>query len=153
MSINYIAINKSNYFVKEFYKGESINFQNITDEKISLLKKKSLTYNEIYKNTKGSKLEKYIKIMEMHKLSKIHGLFNDDTEKLICFMFSIDPDFEIIKIVNEFNKVSEVKMEIINKFGVFDINMIRLQKYYINHFLPKEEKEKLDEEIEKRIWK
>ena len=50
------ALRKCNFVVKAFYGKNSINFKNITNEKIELLKQKSLHFNNFFNQNKGSKL-------------------------------------------------------------------------------------------------
>lgn len=68
-------------------------------------------------------------------------------------MFCIDPEFEAFMIFNECNTTKEIRTKLELKFGIPDINLAKIEKEFIKNFLKEEEKEKIDEEINKRIWK
>ena len=72
---------------------------------------------------------------------------------MILFIFSVDPTFEAIKIYGESNHVSEIKEKMINYFGIYDKNLIVIEKIFMKRFFSKEEKKNLEEEIQKRVFK
>lgn len=88
---------------------------------------------------------------KIKKLQKCNSI--NDTEKYILFMFSIDPNFEAIKILGQYNKLSEIKLAMILNFGIYDKNLFTIEKFYIKHFFSEKEKEDINNEIQKRAFK
>lgn len=131
----------------KFYKDiDNINFDDLNKDKII----------ELY-NMKDSLLEKmsnYKIINYINKIKKLEksNIFNN-TEKFILFMFSVDPNFEAIKILGEYNKLNEIKLAMILNFGIYDKNLFTIEKFYIKHFFSEKEKEDINNEIEKRAFK
>ena len=136
-----------NNIIINFYKDiDNLNFNYLSKERII----------ELY-NIKDSLLEKMSNYKIINYINKIKRLeksniFNN-TEKFILFMFSIDPNFEAIKILGEYNKLNEIKLAMILNFGIYDKNLFTIEKFYIKHFFSEKEKEDINNEIEKRAFK
>lgn len=132
------------------------NFKNINNEIIENIKQNSKELNNFFSFNNGLfKTNKYLKIMNRIKTCpKNFNISNDDWAQIyLLFMFSIDPKFEITKIYGSCNTTKEIKFEIEKEFGVFDKNIIKLEKFFIKHFLSNSDKEKMDEEISQRSFK
>ena len=136
-----------NNIIINFYKNiDNLNFNELSENKIIEL------YNikdTLIEKTSNYKIINYIN--KIKKLSK-NNKFNE-TEKFILFMFSVDPNFEAIKILGEYNKLNEIKLAMILNFGIYDKNLFTIEKFYIKHFFSEKEKEDINNEIEKRAFK
>ena len=130
-----------------FYKNiHNINFDDLSEKRII----------ELY-NMKDHLLEKnsnYKIINYINKIKKLNknNIYNK-TEKFILFMFSVDPNFEAIKILGEYNKLNDIKLAITLKFGIYDKNLFTIEKFYIKYFFSEKEKIEINDEIEKRAFK
>ena len=136
-----------NNIIINFYKNiDNLNFNELSENKIIEL------YNikdTLIEKTSNYKIINYIN--KIKKLSK-NNKFNE-TEKFILFMFSVDPNFEAVKILGEYNKFNEIKIAMIINFGIYDKNLFTIEKFYIKHFFSEKEKEDINNEIEKRAFK
>lgn len=136
-----------------FYKNfKKTKFNNLEDKKILELKEIAPNLLEEEAVT-SSNLVNYVK--KMRRLNKIPEKYNinNDAEKYILFMFSVDPTFEAIKIYGETNHITEAKRKMCNFFGVYDSKLIKIEKEFIKLFLSEKEKQEINEEIEKRVFK
>lgn len=139
----------------EYCNNIMINFyKNIDNLNINELSKEKLTelYNikdNLLQNISNHKIINYI-----NKIKKIqkNNRFNE-TEKFILFMFSVDPNFEAIKILGEYNRLNKIKLAMIMNFGIYDKNLFIIEKFYIKHFFSEKEKEDINNEIEKRAFR
>lgn len=133
--------------IASFYKNfNTKDFKNINASKLLELKKKSKGLNEYYtKDNFYNKKSKYIRLMNKFKTNpKGYGITND-LEKYILFMYSVDPKFKATYMYASVNKIQEVRMDMVKEFGVFDPNLVQIEKYYILNILgPKKKKEILD---------
>ena len=127
-----------------FYKNFSkTKFNTLDDRKI--LELKSIAPNLLEEEAvTNSNLVNYVK--KMRRLNK-------RPEKYILFMFSVDPTFEALKIYGETNHITEAKRKMCNFFGVYDSKLIKIEKEFIKLFLSEKEKQEINEEIEKRVFK
>ena len=136
-----------NNIIINFYKNiDNLNFNELSENKIIEL------YNikdTLIEKTSNYKIINYIN--KIKKLSK-NNKFNE-TEKFILFMFSVDPNFEAVKILGEYNKFNEIKLAMIINFGIYDKNLFTIEKFYIKHFFSEKEKNDINNEIEKRAFK
>ena len=97
--------------------------------------------------------KKYIKTARhIGRNPEIYGV-NGYEQIYFLFMFSVDPTFEALKIYAESNKIDEIKIKFFNRFGLFDKNLVLLEKFYIKNFALKKQKQEISEEITKRIFK
>ena len=147
MKISKEYLEYCNNIMINFYKNiDNLIFHDLNEERIV----------ELY-NVKDSLLEKksnYKIINYMNKIKKLQKCNNlNETEKYILFMFSIDPNFEAIKILGEYNKLNEIKLAMILNFGIYDKNLFTIEKFYIKYFFSEKEKEDINNEIEKRAFK
>jgi hypothetical protein len=142
----------ANGIAKEFYKNfNSFNLKNIGDKKILelksiapyLLNEEAITSNKFVNYIKSMK-----KLIKENKYKKY-----TDNEKYLLFMFSVDPTLEVLKIYGECDKVDQTKLKMGAFLGVYDSKLIKIEKEFIKKFLSKEELNKLNEEIEKRVFK
>ena len=74
-------------------------------------------------------------------------------EKLLLFMFSIDPNFEIAIIFGSEDRIYTAKEKIKEKFGIYDINLIKVEKLVIKNFLSEQKRNEINEEIDRRAFK
>lgn len=156
--MTYINIFSYNYVTEmsSFYKSfNKLNVPDIELEKLSKLKNDSQEVNYIYEGnfSNYSRGNRYIKTMNKLKTNPKKYDLTNSTEMLLMLMFCVDPNLEAIKIYNEFNKTDEIRFAMKKYFGVYDPNLIRIEKWYINNLLDKESKTEIEEEIQKRIYK
>ena len=128
-----------------------IDFETLTNDKILKLKELAPNLLEEEFVTK-SKFVNYIK--KMKRLNRTPEKYNitNDAEKYVLFMFSVDPTFEAIKIYEECNHIADTIEKMKSYFGIYDNNLIKIEKNFIKYFLSQEEKYKFNEEINKRIF-
>jgi len=142
--------------LESFYKSlGTLNFKNVTAEKILELKTYAAKFNEFLNNKSITypKSLRYVKIANTIKTNpKGYGSTNKN-ETALLFMFSVDPNFEAFIIFEECNKISEAKNKMRNYFNLYDANLIKLESYYIKFFLGEESKQKINEEIDRRVYK
>lgn len=142
------SINMAKIFYKDINESD---FQNITDDRILFLKK--LAPNLLEKEfTSSNKFINYIK--KMKRLVNDPQKYNieNQVEKYILFMFSVDPSFEAIKIYGESNHIEEVKEKMKKYFGIYDTKLINIENYFIKHLLKEEKIKEINEEIERRVF-
>jgi len=142
--------------VNDFYKNiKNTNFAELNKEKLKELKYNSTILYKLLKNPKlpTNKTGKYIKIMNSIKTNPKGFGATNEAEKFIFFMFCIDPSFEAAKIAGECNTIQELKEKMINYFGIFDKRLIKIENLFIKNFLSKKQKTKIQDEIEKRVFK
>ena len=147
MKISKEYLEYCNNIIIHFYEDiDNLNFNDLSEERIV----------ELY-NVKDSLLEKksnYKIINYMNKIKKLQKCNTlNNTEKYILFMFSIDPNFEAVKILGQYNKLNEIKLAMILNFGIYDKNLFTIEKFYIKHFFSEKEKEDINNEIQKRAFK
>ncbi len=141
-------------YVKRFYANRSVSFKGITVERIKELKALApLAGNILNSNKFNTKAENYARLMNNIRLNYRKYGIQSDAEKLILFMFTIDPTFEAAKIAGECNKTDEVEFKMINKFGLYDKNLIKIENFFIKNFLSKKYEKSINDEIERRAFK
>ena len=96
---------------------------------------------------------KYTNIMNHVRMNPKFYDLRSKEEVYFLFMFCVDPEFEAFMIVNEYNTMKEIKEKLLTRFGFPDTNLPKIEKEFIKNFMKKEEREKIKEEIDKRIWK
>ena len=145
--------------ISNFYENSQFNLNDINEEIINNLKEKANKLNDIYKNSKMTKVELYCKKMERiqtapkkeNDFNKIAA--NNYTEKLLLFMFSVDPNLEAFYIYSTCNTLKEIKYEMNKTFGLYDPYLVKIERLFIKYFVNQEEKDKINEEIERRVFK
>ena len=147
-------------FIKHTREVNSIFYKNFSKTKFNkldenkILELKSIAPNLLEEDAiTDSKLINYVK--KMRRLNKRPEKYNinNDAEKYILFMLSVDPTFEALKIYGETNHITEAKRKMCNFFGVYDSKLIKIEKEFIKLFLSEKEKQEINEEIEKRVFK
>ena len=68
-------------------------------------------------------------------------------------MYSVDPNFEATIIYGVENNTKSIKEKLTQKFGIYDPNLIKIEKFVITNFLNQKQKDEINEEIENRIFK
>lgn len=97
-----------------------------------------------------------MKIMEMITTSHGKNLnrkkkfwTSSKSEKFILFMYSVDPNFEALIIyLSEY-----IKGKMKQKFGLYDPNLIKIEKEVLRQLLKTNEQNKINAEAEKRAFK
>ena len=136
-----------------FYKNFSKTKFNILDDR-KILELKSIAPNLLEEEAiTSSKLVNYIKKMRRLNKNPLKYNINNDAEKYILFMLSVDPTFEAMKIYGETNHINETKIKMTSFFGAYDSKLIKIEKEFVKLFLPQKEKDEINEEIEKRVFK
>lgn len=146
-----------------FYENNVIDIKedlnNINEEIINKLKEKSIILNNMCNNPNFTRIEKYCKKIErIETASKTENDFNkistnNSIEKLLLFMFSVDPNLEAFIIYSTCNNVKEIKYEMNKEFGLYDPYLIKVERIFVRYLLNQKDKEKLNEEIGKRVFK
>lgn len=142
--------------MNSFYeKFNEIKCNELTLKKIIEIIKTSKELNTFFNNQNIDlwKIEKYIKIMNNIKTNPKKFNVTNSSEKLLLLMFAVDPEFEAAIIYGECNTTKEIKTKFKNKFGLYDPNLIKIENYFIKHFLSTKQKENIQKEIEKRAFK
>ena len=157
--------------LENFYKKLDLSTFNITEERINELKEQSININKLFNNEKrGTKLNRYITIVEkIHCNNRTNSIYNPSLrtynknsvyyptftydEKYLLLMFSVDPNLEAAIISLSCNKVNEIKTQMVEKFGVFDLKLIRVEQHYIKYMLDSEKRKEIEEEVENRVFK
>jgi len=148
--------------MNSFYNVDKVSFKDINFKKLYDIINRSKYINKIFlnKNFRAYKSERYLKIMEL-----IHTNYREGNpvkneyattslaEKLLLFMFSIDPNFEAAIIYGSEDRTFDAKKQIEEKFGVYDINLIKIEKMVIKNFLSETKRNQIYEEIDKRAFK
>ena len=142
----------SKNIINDFYKDfDSLNIKNIDSK--TILKLKSLTPNLLEKEfITNNNFVNYIKKMKRLLRDEKYKEYTN-TEKYILFMLSVDPNFEAFKIHGECDKINEIKFKMILYFGNYDFNLIKIENEFVKNFFTKEELNKLNNEIDKRVFK
>ena len=158
----------NNYFTPEnkifyaFYKNCKINSNEIANIKIDTIIEKSKELNKLYNCDlfKPIRAQRYIKIMEIIHTNYSGNITTKNKfsttsilEKLLLLIFSVDPEFKAFIIYNSENTKEEIKKQMEYKFGIYDKNLIKIEKFFIQTFFNKEQKNSIQEEIEKRTSK
>lgn len=145
-----------------FYRNCTINNNDISKEKIDQIIEKSKDINMLYnyEHYKPTKLRRYIKIMETIHSNYREGIptkskFSSTsiTEKLLLFMFSVDPDFEAFIIHSSEDTIREIQNKIEYKFGIYDKNLVKIERFFIKYFMSQKKQQDIFEEVDKRAFK
>lgn len=148
--------------IKSFYNVDNVSFKNIDSEKLYDIIRRSNPINRMFlnKDFKACKSERYLKIMELIYTNYREGnpvkneyATTSHAEKFLLFMFSIDPNFEAAIIYGSEDRTFNAKKQIEEKFGVYDINLIKIEKLVIKKILSEAKRNQIYEEIDKRAFK
>jgi len=155
-----MIINTNN--LKAFYNNLDLNKEDISLDKLNSIKERAIQFNNLYNSIyfKRNRAERYIRIMELINSNCsnkyiINSKFytSSNKEKLILFMYSVDPNFEATIIYGVENNTKSIREKITQKFGIYDPNLIKIEKFVITNFLNQKQKDEINEEIENRIFK
>lgn len=142
--------------INAFYQNlKVIEVGKILPEKLEELQETSKNLNRFFTiNHPGfSKIRKYAKIANRIKMNpKIFKAYTALEQRLLL-MYSVDPKLEAILIFEESNRIDQIKNNMIAKFGLYDPNLVKTEKWFIKHFLSEENKNKIQEEIDRRVFK
>ena len=147
---------------KAFYNTDKVNFSQIDNEKLNDILSRAKKINELYLSTgfKPSKAERYIRIMELINCNYRKGTpvkneyaSTSVAEKLLLFMFSVDPEFEAAIIAGSEDRTENIKIMMKENFGIYDINLIKIEKFVIKRFLSESKRNEIYEEIDRRAFK
>lgn len=160
-----------NRTLQSFYKKLDLDSFNISNERIEELKIQAININKFYNNEKmGTKLNRYIKIIEkIQSNNRTNSPYNPNDknrrqsstnyttftyeEKYLLLMFAVDPTLESAIIYLSTNRIDEAKSQMLARFGIFDIKLIRLEQHYIKYMLDTQKRNEINEEAEKRAFK
>ena len=82
-----------------------------------------------------------------------YAVTNTGAEKLLLYILSVDPELEALLIYNTYNTRKEIKEKLIEKFGVYDPNLAKIETQYVKRFLSADKQNKINKEIERRVYK
>lgn len=139
-----------NIDVISFYKNfKKTKFEGILAKKVIELKNISKKLNNNYENNpEYTKKSKYIRVMNKIKTNPKGYKITNDLEKYLLFMFSVDPEYNAIYMYASVNKIQDMKLEMIKKFGIYDPNLILIEKYYIKYILGPKKRKEIENKIE-----
>ncbi len=142
--MHYNYSDKNNYYnsndLKHFYESfHDLKITDINNDSIEIIESFSKELNAFYENKFNgfSKLAKYFKIVNKIKTTRV----GNSTEKLLIFMFSVDPDFKAISIFNEQKDSDSIKTALKSEFGLYDPNLIKIENWYIKNLQNKKTEE------------
>ncbi|MBQ9071858.1 MAG: hypothetical protein IJY25_01715 [Bacilli bacterium] len=160
-----MANNRPIYFdtihsdMNEFYSHlNEANFKGVTQKRLLYLKANSLILNKLLHNehTGLYRNERYTKIMnKLRTRPEEFGINMDNryAETYILFMFAVDPNFEVAIITGECNRIQEIKNKMVEYLGIYDRNLIKIESYYLRTLATEKKRHKINEEIDKRVFK
>lgn len=151
---------------KFFYKDLDVNFMEIDLKKLLELKVKAKKLNNFFKHPDNPEnvVQRYGRIMQMihtsynankNNINELANcaITNTGAEKLLLYMLSIDPELESLIIYNSYNTRQEIKDKMLLKFGIYDPNLAKIETQYVKRFLSSDKQNKINEEIERRVYK
>ena len=136
-----------------FYKGlSSFKLSSISDERIEAIKLLAKMERLNFLTNPRIKLAQTKKILKlMEKLATRPENYNiTENEKYLFYMFAVDPTFEAYIIAATASDASKIKSCMLAKFGLNDVNLIRLERKFVNLKMLSNNREKLEDEIDKR---
>lgn len=154
-------ITNQNITFNAFYNNK-VNFNNITEEKLNEIMERAKKFNKLFKRKefRDIKSARYLKLMELINSGYREGnpikseyATTSLAEKYLLFMFTVDPEFDAAIIYASEDRIKDIKEQMIDKFGVFDQNLVKIEKYVINKLLTEEKRNEINEEIDRRIFK
>lgn len=152
-SRNYYDVSVS---IDSFYKHiHDLKINEISVERIEEFKITSQILNKEYNNSYSDRPKnvRYSRVMDKIKTTPKTYNLNNSTEKLLFFMFSVDPELEAILMYEETNNTTQIRQKMENYFGVYDKNLIKIEKWYIKNLLDKDARISFEEETERRVYK
>ena len=143
--------------IKAFYKYLKVEeFDNLEKTRVEYLR--DLGYSIFVEKINNKYIDlpffkKYTKLMNNLKMTPYLFGLTSNAEMYLLFMFSVDPNFNCLLISSEVNKIKELRSKMEKEFGVFDLNLIRIENVYLKKIMDKKEKEIIEEEIDRRSFK
>ena len=143
--------------LKSFYDHvNGANFNELTKERVEelkeqvpLVKKRNITMHvEDYKGAR-----KYMSLMNHIKGNPKRYGIKTKAEMCVFFMFVVDPDFDALVIHESSIKHCEIRDKMSKKFGLTDLNLIRIEKIFYSWMVRQKEHQKVKEKIEAATWK
>lgn len=144
-TINYDFKQNINHFYENINKKltDEINFK-LEKEDLDRLKENSKKLNAFYRNAEMSPIQKYARVAEkIYTNPKQYGA-NSVEEILILFMFSVDPTFKALCIYNSESKVDDIRNKFKAHFGLFDNNLIKIERAFFKQYFHSKNKENND---------
>lgn len=143
--------------IKSFYTFfNEANFDEITIDRIEELKilVPFIDTRMSFMNPKDYKgARKYASLMNHIKMNpKRYGL-KSKAEIYIFFMLAIDPELDALLIFEKSLKSSEIRRDLLLRFGCIDLKLIKIEKTYFERIMNEEEKNKVKTKIDKAILK
>ena len=134
------------------------NFKMITQKRLIELKAHSHTLNKFLHNEHSglTRPQRYVKLMNYIKRNPTKfgiDMNNKYAEMYILFMFAVDPSFEVAIITGECNRIHEIKNKMEDYLGIYYRNLIKLECFYLRHLATENKRKKINEEIDKRVFK
>lgn len=139
-----------------FYKNlNSFRLSPISDERIEAIKLLAKMERLNFLTNPRIKLAQTKKLLKlMEKLATRPENYNiTENEKYLFYMFAVDPTFEAYIIAATAGDASKIKSRMLAKFGLNDVNLIRLERKFVNLKMLSDNREKLEDEIDKRALK
>ena len=142
---------------KSFYKYLcEANFSELTKERVEELRKQvPLVKNRVItmhiEDYKGAR--KYMSLMNHIKMNPKRYGIKTKAEMYIFFMFVVDPEFDALVIHESSIKHCEIRDKMSKKFGLTDLNLIRIEKIFYSWMVRQKEHQKVKEKIEAATWK
>ena len=147
---------------KNFYTRPKLDFSKISEERKNYLKNQAENLNKFFDTEKYnySKVYKYSK-----KIERINGVcggnikdnvpFSTKTpeEKYLLFIYAVDPEFENAIIHLSETQKDNIKRNCMEKFGIYDPNLIKIELQVIKQFLTEQKRKEIYEEVDKRAFK
>lgn len=156
-------MNKLIYTMQSFYNESKITFRDIDSEKLTRIIENGKKINEVFKKNHFNltKSEDYLRIMKLLNLNhrketySTNNIYSNSThaEKYLLLMFGVDPNFEAAIIYGSEDRTDIAKRKIREKLGVYDSNLIKIEKSFIKLLLDEQKRKEIYEEIENRAFK
>jgi len=150
-----------NVTINSFYNDMELKLCEVSKDDLNLIIKRATYLNKVFKSKRFENKPSagYIKIMEMihtnyrkNNPTKTPYSTTSITEKYILFMYSVDPNFELAIIYGSVFKSKQIVDGMKKMFGIYEPNLIKIEKFEIKNLLDKTKKEELDKIIEKKSY-
>jgi hypothetical protein len=156
-------MNRIIYAMQSFYNESKINFKDIDSEQLNRIIKNGKKINEVFKKNHFnlSKCDDYLRIMKLLNFNhrneehSTNNIYSNSThaEKYLLLMFGVDPDFEAAIIYGSEDRTNIAKAKIREKIGIYDPNLLKIEKTFIKLLLDEQKRKEINDEIEKRAFK
>ena len=110
------------------------NLDNLTDELNFFADEKAIFLSKQYNKDVMGKDYFYNLIHYIFKSNvKWRNTLSSEVKLTILFL-TVDPEFKIYEIYEDYCNINDMKQAMIDEFGFFDENLIQLEKMYIKRF-------------------